>query len=203
MACILESTEIKKLWPIFNASQKRWEDVYGIFVYEDQNGYHRLAIDKNRKGLQPVTTFHYLVDGHAIIRKLIREFDLCPKLCFMQKDEGECEGIRLNHCKGACEKKEPADIYNARVSAATASVKAKPSFAIVDKGLNAENRSCVLIWEGDFYGMGYIPQEVQISDPSGLKEYLTVYRENSFIRNLVHAYAARNPGKVMHFESVA
>src|SRR5262249_30467099 len=30
MACILESAEIKKRWPIFNHSQKRWEDVYGI-----------------------------------------------------------------------------------------------------------------------------------------------------------------------------
>jgi DNA polymerase III subunit epsilon len=38
MACILESTEIKKRWPIFNQSQKRWEDVYGIFSFEDQNG---------------------------------------------------------------------------------------------------------------------------------------------------------------------
>ena len=49
MACILESTEIKKIWPIFNHSQKRWEDIYGIFMYEDQNGYQRLAIEKNRK----------------------------------------------------------------------------------------------------------------------------------------------------------
>lgn len=32
MAAILESTEIKKLWPIFNTSQKRAEEVYGIFV---------------------------------------------------------------------------------------------------------------------------------------------------------------------------
>ena len=39
MACILESSEIKRLWPVFNYSQKRWEDEFGIFTYEDQNGY--------------------------------------------------------------------------------------------------------------------------------------------------------------------
>src|SRR4029079_394776 len=32
MASILESSEIKRLWPIFNYSQKRWEDVYGIYT---------------------------------------------------------------------------------------------------------------------------------------------------------------------------
>ena len=84
MAHILESTEIKKLWPVFNYSQKNAEDIYGIFLYEDQNGYLRLAIEKNKKHLKPVYTFHYLTDGHSILRKLIREFQLCPKLCFMQ-----------------------------------------------------------------------------------------------------------------------
>ena len=69
MACILESTEIKKMWPVFNYSQKRWEDVYGIFLYEDQRGYFRLAIEKNKKQLKPVYRFHYLVDGHAVMRK--------------------------------------------------------------------------------------------------------------------------------------
>lgn len=201
MACILESTEIKKRWPIFNASQKRWEDVYGIFMYEDQNGYMRLAIDKNRKGLQPLATFHYLVDGHAILRKLIRHFDLCPKLCFLQKDETTCEGIKEGTCRGACRQQESPGIYNARIESAIASLKTRPSFAIVDKGLNAEQKSCVLVWEGNFYGMGYIPQEVSITHPEQLKDYLTVYRENSFIRNLVHAYAARYPSKVMQFQA--
>ncbi len=84
MACILESTEIKKWWPVFNNSQKRWEDVYGIFAYEDQRGYLRLAIEKNRSRLQPIYSFHYLVDGHTLLRRIMREYQLCPKLCFMQ-----------------------------------------------------------------------------------------------------------------------
>jgi DNA polymerase-3 subunit epsilon len=57
MAAILESTEIKRLWPIFNTSQKRQEEVFGIFVYEDQNGYMRLAIEKKRKYSNRFTHF--------------------------------------------------------------------------------------------------------------------------------------------------
>lgn len=201
MACILESTEIKKRWPVFNSSQKRWEDIYGIFKYEDQNGYFRLAIDKNRKRLHPVYTFHYLVDGHAIIRKLIKDFKLCPKLCFMQKDTGKCDGINDGYCQEACEQKEKPGDYNKRVEQACKLLGAQPSFAIVDKGLTSDNHSCILIYEGIFYGMGYIPLDAQISNPEALKEYLTTYKENSFIRNLVHGYAARFPNKVLHFSN--
>ena len=202
MACILESTEIKKRWPVFNSSQKRWEDVYGIFMYEDQNGYLRLAIDKNRKRLNPVYTFHYLVDGHAIIRKLIQEFNLCPKLCFMQKDPGKCEGVNEGYCNAACEQKETAKSYNERVQKACDSLRSQPSFAIIDKGINGDDQSCILVSEGTFYGMGYIPADVQITDPDLLKDYLTAYKENSFIRNLVNGYAARFPSKVIMLDSL-
>ncbi len=197
MACILESTEIKKRWPVFNHSQKRWEDIYGIFEYEDQNGYLRLAIDKNRKRLNPVYTFHYLVDGHAILRKVIKEFRLCPILCFMQSAREECEGIKGSYCDGACGGKESAAEYNKRVQEAIQSLQEQPSFAIIDKGINGEDRSCILVCEGKFYGMGYIPADVQITDAETLKDLMTVYKENSFIRNLINGFAARVPAKVM------
>jgi DNA polymerase-3 subunit epsilon len=199
MACILESTEIKKRWPIFNSSQKRWEDVYGIFVYEDQNGYMRLAIDKNRKRLNPVHTFHYLVDGHAILRKLIQDFELCPKLCFMQKDDDPCEGYGDSQCKGACDKKEESISYNKRIQEAISSLQSQPSFAILDKGLGADDRSVVVINEGKFYGMGYIAADVAVTSKDQLLDQVTQYNENSFIRNLVNSYAARFPGQVVRF----
>jgi DNA polymerase-3 subunit epsilon len=202
MACILESTEIKKRWPVFNSSQKRWEDVYGIFVYEDQNGYQRLAIDKNRKRLNPVYTFHYIVDGHAIIRKLIKDYNLCPKLCFLQKDDDKCEGINEEYCFGACEQLEPAVEYNERVKKACDSLRSQLSFAIIDKGINGDDQSCILVQDGKFYGMGYIPADAQIANVETIKEYLSIYKENSYIRNLVNSYAARFPAKVIMLDTV-
>lgn len=202
MACILESTEIKKRWPVFNSSQKRWEDVYGIFVYEDQNGYQRLAIDKNRKRLNPVYTFHYIVDGHAIIRKLIKDYNLCPKLCFLQKDDDKCEGINEEYCFGACEQLEPAVEYNERVKKACDSLRSQPSFAIIDKGINGDDQSCILVQDGKLYGMGYIPANAQIANVETIKEYLSIYKENSYIRNLVNSYAARFPAKVIMLDTV-
>src|SRR5690606_2825685 len=92
MAHILESAEIRHWWPAFNQSQKRWEDLYGLFSFEDQLGYRRLGIEKNKKLLRPHQTFHYRASGQAMIRKLIKEFGLCARLCYLQKAEGPCEG---------------------------------------------------------------------------------------------------------------
>jgi DNA polymerase-3 subunit epsilon len=201
MAYILESAEIKKLWPLFNYSQKGWEDTYGMFAYEDQNGYLRLAIEKNKKQLVPVCTFHRIVDGHDMMRKIIKQFQLCPKLCFMQTSRGKCEGIKEACCKGACEQKESPGKYNDRVQQAIESLKARPSFAIIEEGLNAGEQSCVLMLKGRFYGMGYIPADVQIMEPETLQNYMTPYKENNYISNLIINYASRYPGKVKMFEA--
>jgi DNA polymerase III subunit epsilon len=146
-----------------------------------------------------VYSFHYLTDGHALLRKLVQEFQLCPKLCHLQQDAIPCEGIRENYCKGACEHKETAKAYNRRVKKACDSLQQQPSFAIIDKGISSDDHSCILMENGHFYGMGYIPAGTPVQDPVVLKEYLTMYRENSFIRNLVNGYAARFPGKVHLF----
>jgi DNA polymerase III subunit epsilon len=199
MACILESSEIKRLWPVFNYSQKRWEDVYGIFAYEDQNGFLRLAIEKNKKHITPIYSFHYLVDGHSILRKLIKEFHLCPRLCFMQLDNEPCD----SSCFGACEQKEKPEEYNKRVQQAITSLQTEPSYAIVDKGLNGDDKSCILVLHGKLYGMGYIPEDVQITTTEVLKDYVQPYRENSFIRNLLNGFAARHPQKIIRLNDVA
>ena len=200
MACILESTEIKKLWPVFNYSQKGWEDVYGIFAYEDQNGYMRLAIEKNKKQLEPVCTIHTIVEGHDILRRIIKQFDLCPKLCFMQTGNDKCEGIKVGYCFGACEQEEDAVKYNYRVFEAIRSLKSRPSFAIIENGLSAGDQSCILVLKGKFYGMGYLPADAQIMEPGALQNFLTPYKENNYISNLVNNYAARFPYKVKFFE---
>ncbi len=50
------------------------------------------------------------------MRELIREFNLCPKLCFLQTSHDECVGIADKTCKGACDKKEKPVKYNKRVN---------------------------------------------------------------------------------------
>ena len=196
MAFLLECIEIKRLWPIYNRSLKRFEQTFGLYLFEDRNGYFRLAIEKRKKQLQPLYTFSLLMEGQQMLRKLIKEFQLCPKLCFVQKDDGKCEGVRLNTCLGACEQLETPASYNQRVKEAMDSLKiALPSFTIIGDGRNAEEQSCILVEEGRFYGMGYLPTDYSIQHPSELKNYLTPYPENDYMRGLIYQHALKWPNK--------
>lgn len=196
MAAILESTEIKRLWPQFNVAQKRQEDLFGIFVYEDQNGYMRLAIEKKRKNNSPIYTFHFKVDGHGVMRKLMKEFSLCPKLCFMQTSNDACVGIAEEHCHGACERKESPAVYNDRVLQAISSLTQRPSYIVLDKGLTEDEVSCIMVVQGNFFGMGYLPKNFEATSEKAIAEYITPYKDNSTIRSLLSSFANTNPSHI-------
>ena len=200
MAAILESTEIKRLWPQFNLSQKGPEDLYGIFMYEDQNGYMRLAIEKKRRNSNPVYTFHYKVDGYGVLRKLLKEFALCPKLCFMQTDNEKCQGMTEEYCNGACEKTEQPTIYNERVLNAIASLTKRPSYVVLDKGLTDQELSCIMVVKGSFFGMGYLPQNFDDITEKAIAQYIKPYKENSYIRTLLGSFIHKYPDGVRVLE---
>ena len=196
MAFLLECVEIKRLWPLYNRSLKRFEPSYGLYTYEDRNGFSRLILEKRKKQLQPVYTFSLLLEGQNLLRKLIREYELCPRLCFIQKGEQPCDGMQEGYCKGACEGKESPESYNRRVEEAIdALVKSLPSFTLMDRGRHAEERSCILIEQGRLYGMGYLPADAVIFEASDIKSYLTRYPENDYMRGLVYSHAERWPVK--------
>ncbi|RYY99989.1 MAG: DNA polymerase III subunit epsilon [Chitinophagaceae bacterium] len=197
MAAILESTEIRRLWPAFNQAQKKAEELFGIFMYEDRAGYLRLAIEKKRRNNHPVYTFHYKVEGHGLLRRLMKEYQLCPKLCFMQTDNDACQGIAEDHCHGACERKEEPAPYNARVQEALSALSRKPSYVLLDHGMNEDERSCILVLKGAFYGMGYLPHDVPAGDAEALQDYLQPYKENITIQSLLSSYIAQNPHQVL------
>ena len=200
MAFIFENIEIRRLWPQFNYSQKSFNAVYGIYLFEDQAGFMRLAIDKKRKNLQPVYTFSLLDEGRRMIKTLIKKFELCPKLCYLQTDDGPCTGMAEKICKGACERKESKTKYNNRVKKAVDYLKENlPTFAVVDDGQHEEEQSCILIERGRFYGMGYIPAGTPIQNIETLKEKLVQYPENDYIRGLIYSYLEKKPEKKLVF----
>jgi DNA polymerase-3 subunit epsilon len=196
MAFILESTEIKKLWPEQNRSQKRFQQTYGMYSFEDSNGYLRLCIEKRRRNLRALYTFNILAEGYSLLRNLVAEFDLCPKLCFLQSANIRCQALAVNKCNGACEQKETPETYNRKVLNCIEHIETElPTFALLDNGLTEEEQSCVLIEKGKFYGMGCLPSDVNIHQVDKLKDYLTPYAENDYIRGIVFQYAERFPAK--------
>ncbi len=198
MASILEAAEIKRLWPLFNQAQKTQEDVFGIYQYEDQNGYNRLVIDKKRRHSSPVCSFHYKVDIHNFLKKLIVRFKLCPRLCYIQVDNEKCVGMTEDYCNGACEGLEDAKTYNERVALALESLKERPSYIVFDKGLEKDQVSCIMVENGSLVGMGYVPENLREGRLDTVKECLEPIKENAVIRQLLTRYSEQFAHKVTY-----
>ena len=182
IASLFESVEIKRLWPAFNKSQKRYEQLWGIYLFEDSRGYLRLAIDKKQKHTRPLASFPLLVDAHRLLWKWVKEFNLDPVLCFLD-----------NTGKPVI---QDVDSYNESVRKAIAWLdEQKQTFLIRDKS------GCVLVEEGRFYGMGHIPEETELTHISHIKEKLVEYPENEVLRSMIWNYAERYPGKVVRIAS--
>jgi DNA polymerase-3 subunit epsilon len=178
-ACILESVEIKRLWPAYYYSQKRFEQLWGIYRFEDARGYIRLAVDKKRKYLEPVASFGLMADAHRTLWQLVRKFGLHAGLCFLDKTQNN-------------DLPEVASYNDAVKEALQWLQQQKETFAIKEK------ESCVLVEEGKFYGMGVVKGDA-VSDIALLKERLTPYPENEVIKSMIRQYVEKYPAKVMKF----
>ena len=200
MAHILESAEIRRLWPAYNRSQRGYLPLFGLLVYEDRQGFKRLAIEKNKRYYKPVYTFNTLDEGHTWLKELINEFGLCARLCNLIKD-GHCtKDQHTELCKGACPSIEQPEKYNKKVDAATAWIKKHlPTFALVDKGIDDNEHSCILMKEGIFYGMGYIPDRKPLKNIELLEKMMEPLQGNDYIRNLVYKHASAFPEKCVSF----
>lgn len=200
MAHILESAEIRRLWPSHNRSQRGYLPRFGLFVYEDRNGYKRMGIEKNKLYFKPVHTFNTIIEGHNRLRELIQEYGLCARLCNLAKTEDCSVSMYAEHCNGACTGKESVADYNAKIDKAVNMLQQQlPSFALLDKGINDTEQSCILVKQGSFFGMGYIANEGLLTDMDALEQSLEPYQDNDYIRNLVFKHAAEYPEKCFSF----
>jgi DNA polymerase-3 subunit epsilon len=198
MACLLESIEIRKRWPAFNTSQKRFEQKYGLYVYAGQSGALRLVMGTRRKGDRPVYSFGLAVEGQAILRQLIQAYQLCPKLCFLNSEAGPCEARLSGNCRGICEEIENPVSYNQRVMEAVASLHQKlPSFAVQEKGRSSGEQCIALMEKGSFYGFAYMDREDTWGDWQQLKERMEPLPDNEFVRSLMIREASLYPEKIL------
>lgn len=190
-ALILESTEIKRLWPKYNYSQKQPAQRFGLYSFEDNRGYIRLAIDKRRKTLPALYQFNLLHEGLVLLKKMAEEFDLHLKLCHLDKSAIDNKDLEFI---------DTPVKYNKRVKKALSALELQlPTYAIVEDGLNNQEKLYLLVEKGSFWGMGYIPTGEEVKSIFDLKEKIQPYADNDFIRNSLHTFAAEHPDKKIVF----
>lgn len=204
MALLLEAIEIKRLWPIFNRALKRFEPAYALYQYEDQGGYLRLVVDKRRKHQQALYTFDRQLEGINLLNRLVVEYGLCPKLCLLQRGTTACLPIADYQCPRACQGEITAAAYNVRVKQAVAGLADfLPSFILVDKGRDEDEKSCLWVEKGQFYGMGYIAAGLAPERLEEIKPLLKPYAGNDYMLRLILADANRHPERVVQIGHIA
>jgi DNA polymerase-3 subunit epsilon len=192
MALLLECTEIKKLWPAYNRALKRFEAKYGLYHYEARNGYKYLAIGKLTKFQSSIEHFSQKYEGINVLQSLAQQFELDARFCHY------CTTI-INPTiqEGDFISLPDVAIHNEKVENAIQSLMiSRKSFAIIDKGRTADERSCIWVENGHFYGMGYLTSDIAITDPSEIKQYVTLYKSNQYIMKLIYNYVDKNPRKI-------
>ncbi|WP_188051256.1 exonuclease domain-containing protein [Flavobacterium sp. GP15] len=197
IALILECTEIKDLWPIHNKALKRFEPKYGLLEYEARNGYRYLAISKLAKNQNCIETFDAIYPGINLLRELAEKFEIDQRFC---KYGSMSDGVfSLQNDTAIWPEIES---HNEQIQIALDSyLNSRPSFAIIDKGRNKEELSCIWIEKGHFYGMGYLPSDNPISDLSYVKDHITRYPSNQYIMQIINAFALKYPSKILFFQA--
>jgi len=186
-AIVLESTEIKRLWPKYNYSQKQPAQKFALYMFEDSRGYLRLAIDKKKKNLAQLYSFNLLHEGLVMLKKIAEEFQLHEKLCFIDKTPFTDDDYAAL---------ESPLTYNEKINNAIKALEEKlPTFAVLDKGIKSTEQLCLLIERGSFWGMGYLPTGLKVTSTTDLKGLLVPYADNDTIRNSIYSFVAQYPDK--------
>lgn len=197
---IIEATEIKKHWPRFNRTLKRFSLNFGIFSYEDRKGYLRLNIGRCGKYDKPLASYRTETEAKSILKEMVFEFNLCPRLSGLQPiSSGKCNYVEKVDCKGACIGEELPSTYNNRLNQAVdQKLLHNQTFLIQDINKATNQQAIVYVEKGRYKGYGLIPQEVKANKLSEIEPYLETAYDDQDMSNLIQAYLQKHPTKVKY-----
>ncbi|AWG22129.1 DNA polymerase III subunit epsilon [Flavobacterium faecale] len=190
IALLLEASEIKKLWPIHNKALKRFEAKYGLLEYEARNGYRYLAVGKLSKNQNCLETFNSLHDGITKLRELAEKFEIDHRFCKYGMGESPFATSTTDLPEMTQHNQkitEALDFY----------LNNRATFALIDKGRTEEEYSCVWVEKGHFYGMGYLTNDIPITEADEMKEQLTRYPSSYYTVQVIAAFAQKYPSKLL------
>ncbi|MCF8253397.1 MAG: GIY-YIG nuclease family protein [Bacteroidia bacterium] len=185
LAILLESHEIRRLWPDENRAQKKVQQVYGLFDYLDQNNKIRFGIEKVRKDQKPLVAFSTHAAALQYLNELINEYGLCPKLCNSQTNKADCIQVQHNICDGYCLVAENVAAYNAKAQSFFDFLTSeRKAYFIVGKGRNYKEQAVIIYEPGNYIGYIFVSLKEQI-DFDHVKENATPLKLNSLMETVL------------------
>lgn len=200
IALVLESQEIKRLWPKYNQAQKRPVSSWGIYRYEDREGLVRLQIGKQARGLQPLASFHSHAEAWHYLIGQVKEFTLCPKLAGIQKSTGACYDYATGGCQGACVQEEAPEDYNIRVDDMIESWQSEEdSYIIVGEGRDHDENAVILVEEGIYSGFGFCHKEFTFTTPEDVRDFIKPAQPTPEINQYLYSHRYHEGMEIITF----
>jgi DNA polymerase-3 subunit epsilon len=189
VALLMESAEIKHLYPKFNRAQRRSQESIGLFSYEDRNGIIHLAFNKLKLISNPLMKFYNTTEVRIFLEKLCEEFELCPKYCHLQSNVDNCFHYQIKQCKGICSNKETVKNYNKRVQKAILSFQFETeNFIIKETGRTNKENAYVLVINGIYKGFGFENKDRKMLSANDYLEVITEQKDNNDIKRILNSY---------------
>ena len=199
VALLLESSEIKKLYPTYNRAQRRSNEGYGVFSYTDRSGVMHLAWNKLKLVSDPLAKFYNTTECRLFIERICEEFELCPKYCNLQSNVSTCFHYQIKRCKGVCRGQESTESYNARVQDAVVQIRGESDSCIIQEdGRHEDESSFVLIENGVYLGFGFIEKEKVSDEIENYREYLKLQQDNRDIQRILRSFMTKNQDKITY-----
>lgn len=198
LALLLESAEIKRLYPKYNRAQRRSSESYGLFSFEDRKGVKHLAWNTLKVVPKPMIKFYSSTEARSFVERLCEEFQLCPKYCHLQTNVSSCFHYQIKKCKGVCRNTEAVSDYNIRVKKALESVTFQAeNFVILEKGKQEKEFSYVLVLNSVYMGYGYMNKQKEDVTTEQYLLALTKQKDNRDIQRILQSYIKKNPDSVL------
>ena len=194
LALLLESSEIKHIYPKYNRAQRKAGEAVGLFSYEDQKGIMHLAYNRLKLVPNPITKYYTVAECRNHLEYLCKEFELCPKYCHLQTNVSSCFHYQIKECKGICFDEETVESYNSRVHKAIKSVGIGAKNLVIKETGRSENEiGFALILDGIYKGFGYVEtyQSEQLINPEDYQFFVNPQKDNRDIQRILGGYVRK------------
>lgn len=181
IAFLLESYEIKRLFPPFNKAQKYPSIKYGLYHYEDARGFHRLSIGKVQKGHPPVKAFTSFDKARTFLIQFVKEHNLDPALCSLPAEMMKYFGYSF--------KESDQEELKKRFSTAITSLDdGKQTYCLLGEGRTIGEKSVVLIEGGAYKGFGFFDNDFEGDDLDQLKDIVKIYPDTPDVHRIINQF---------------
>ncbi len=173
VALLLEAEEIKKHKPKYNRARKADLFTHTIDWFKDDNGIINFKIVSYKESENPLLSFVNYSTARERIEKWIDESELCLRYCHLTSESSICFNHQIKKCKGICAEEEDVESYNKRAQDILDDIIFKEKdFALIDHGKNNDERSIILMENGNYFGYGYIEKTDSFSSLDECKGYI-------------------------------